>query len=128
MGKRNDEVTQKIQDIVIQAITFIKEESNGKIHVNIKDNIHFLTIPGGGDKDVKFIKGMALELKNDYPDQVKRIPDAKIACIEPSIEPKKFKFADMKKQDIRLQDLSEQEKLKEEQYNYLKNKKISEKS
>ena len=123
LNQRFDEsLTKKIVNIVINAINYIKEEHDGKVKVSLKDNLHILAIRGKGDYDIELIKGMALDMKEDYPDQVKHVKNARIACIEPSIEFKKFKFSDMKKQSIKLNNIAELEKLEEEQLNYIKAK------
>jgi len=117
-----DSLTKKIENIVLKAIDFIKEEHEGNVTVNLKDNLHILAIRGKTDYDIELIQGMAIDLKEDYPDQVKQVRNARIACIEPSIEFKKFKFSDMKKQSIKLNNIAELEKLNEEQLNYIKAK------
>ncbi|MHA1784123.1 MAG: thermosome subunit alpha [Candidatus Helarchaeota archaeon] len=118
----NEKLTSKIEKIIIQAINYIKEESDGQIKVNLKDNIHILGIIGKGNEDIELIQGMAIELKSDEPGEITKVNDARIACIEPSIEPRKFKFADSKKQSIKVNSLSEHEKINKEQINYLKSK------
>ena len=120
--KYNELLIEKIENIIIKTINFIKEEKDGKTKVNLKDNVHILAIQGRGDNDIELIEGMAIELKSDDPDEIKNVKNARIACIEPSIEPKKFKFSDMKKQSIKLQSLKEYERISIEQMNYLKSK------
>ncbi|NHI91460.1 MAG: hypothetical protein EAX96_03085 [Candidatus Lokiarchaeota archaeon] len=118
--KFDRDLTKKIEDIVIKTIDFIKEDHDDHVKINVKDNVHILAIQGRGDSDIELIDGMVIDLKSDDPDEIKQVKNAKIACIEPSIEPKKFKFSDMKKQSLKLKSLKEYEQVLSEQIKYLK--------
>ncbi|MBD3227353.1 MAG: thermosome subunit [Candidatus Lokiarchaeota archaeon] len=90
-GKNED----YISDLIIDAIHHVREIKDGKDHINTK-NIYILAKKGGNIPDSKLIKGMVIDKEVISESMPKRIENAKIAMIEPSLEHKKVHKFDPK--------------------------------
>lgn len=78
-------------DIALKAVNQISEVEDGNIKVNLK-KIAILAKQGGSILESELINGMAIEKEVSREDMPKRIVNAKIAIIGPSIESKKTKL------------------------------------
>ncbi|NVM30410.1 MAG: thermosome subunit [Candidatus Helarchaeota archaeon] len=77
--------------LAIKAINQISEIENGKIRVNLK-KIAILAKQGGSLLESQLIDGMAIDKEVSREDMPKKVQDAKIAIVGPSIESKKTKL------------------------------------
>lgn len=74
--------------IALQAVRQVSEMEDGRIKVNVK-KIAILAKPGESIHESQLIKGMAIEKEVCREDMPKKVANAKIAIIGPSIEAKK---------------------------------------
>ncbi|MHA1270530.1 MAG: thermosome subunit beta [Candidatus Helarchaeota archaeon] len=88
-SKFQRENEEYLSNLVIKAVKSVMiKTSDGKNRVNIK-NIFSLMIRGGSIKDSKLINGMIIDKEVISESMPKRIQNAVIAMIEPSLEHKK---------------------------------------
>ncbi|MHA1376949.1 MAG: thermosome subunit beta [Candidatus Helarchaeota archaeon] len=91
-GKIPPELEEHFANIVLDTVKFIMEEKNETQVVDIKNNVNIVTIHGASLSDTELIRGMAIKKDLASPGMVKRIENAKIAVLEPSLELKKTKI------------------------------------
>jgi thermosome len=77
-------------DIALKAVRQVSEMEEGRIKVNVK-KIAILAKPGESIHESQLINGMAIEKEVCREDMPKKVTNAKIAIIGPSIESKKPK-------------------------------------
>ena len=87
-SKLQGENEEYISDLITEAINYVIEERETKNFINLK-NIFILAKKGGEISDSKLIKGMIIDKEVILDSMPKRITDAKIALVEPSLEFKK---------------------------------------
>lgn len=92
-GKIPNELEEKFANIALDTVKFVMEEKENRKIVNIKNNVNIVTIHGASLSETELIKGMAIKKDLASPGMVKRIENAKIAILEPSLELKKTKIA-----------------------------------
>ncbi|MHA1789595.1 MAG: thermosome subunit beta, partial [Candidatus Helarchaeota archaeon] len=78
-----------LADLVVDAVmTVLEKDHKGDHFVNLK-NIFVLAIKGGNIRDSRLVRGMVIDKEILSGLMPKRIENAKIAMVEPSLEPKK---------------------------------------
>ncbi|NVM01464.1 MAG: thermosome subunit [Candidatus Helarchaeota archaeon] len=112
------ELEQKFAEFALQTIKYIIEQKNGENIIDIKNNVNMITIHGGSIVETELIKGMAIKKDFVSPLMPKRIENAKIAVLEPSLELKTTKI----KAKIRTKGLKQLKAFRDEDYNLLKEK------
>ncbi len=110
------ELEQKFAEFALQTIKYILEQKNGKKIIDIKNNVNIITIHGGSIVETELIKGMAIKKDFVSPLMPKRIENAKVAVLEPSLELKTTKI----KAKIRTKGLKQLKAFRDEDYNLLK--------
>ena len=77
-----------LADIVVDAVTSVAEEVDGKTFVDL-DNIQIQKKQGGAITDTKIIKGIILDKERVHEDMPKAVKNAKIALVNSAFEVKK---------------------------------------
>jgi len=112
------ELEQKFAQFALQTIKYILEKKDGENFIDIKNNVNIITIHGGSIVETELIKGMAIKKELVSPLMPKRIENAKIAVLEPSLELK----TTVLKAKIRTKGLKQLKAFTDEDYNLLKEK------
>lgn len=86
-GKSGYGYTQKLADLVVDAVIQIAEERDGKIYVNT-ENIKREKKQGGSSEDTELIKGIVVDKEVVHPAMPKQVKDAKIALLDAALEVK----------------------------------------
>ncbi len=121
-GRFGPKVEEKLASIALQAIRYISEEKDGQLRIDVKNNINIVAVRGKSLSESEVIDGMAIVKELVSPELPKRIVDARIALIEPSIEHKLFKIADSKNVHLKMTGIAEQRQFRDEEYRILKEK------
>jgi len=77
-----------LADVVVDSVTHIAEEIDGKTAIDL-DNIQIQKQQGGGIQDTSIFKGIILEKERVHEGMPKHIKNAKIALINAALEVKK---------------------------------------
>ncbi|HID25408.1 MAG TPA: thermosome subunit, partial [Thermoplasmata archaeon] len=77
-----------IADIVVDAVTSVAEEIDGKTFVDL-DNIQIQKQQGGSIEDTEIVKGVILDKERVHEGMPKRVKNAKIALVNAAFEVKK---------------------------------------
>ena len=77
-----------LADVVVDAVTSVAEEVDGKTFVDL-DNIQIQKQQGGGIEDTQIVKGIILDKERVHEGMPKRVKDAKIALVNSAFEVKK---------------------------------------
>ena len=75
-------------DLVVDAVSTVVEEDNGKFDVDLK-NIQVVKKTGGSMEDTKLVKGIIIDKEPVHPNMPKKIENAKIALLDAPFEIKK---------------------------------------
>ena len=86
-GKSGYGYSEKLAEMVVEAIKLIAEEENGKVIVDT-DNIKREKKHGGSSSDTELVKGIVIDKEVVHPGMPKRVKDAKIALIDTALEVK----------------------------------------
>lgn len=113
-----DEIENKFANIAIQTIKYILEENDDKKIIDIKNNVNIVTIHGESLLETELITGMAIKKEIAYPAMPKRIENARIAVLEPSLELKTTQI----KGKIHTESLKKLKEFRDEDFNLLKEK------
>ncbi|MFW6121694.1 MAG: thermosome subunit beta [Petrotogales bacterium] len=87
-GKGASFVRELLADIVVDSVTSVAEETNGKTFVDM-DNIQVQKKQGGRMEDTEIIKGIILDKERVHEEMPKIVKNAKIALINAALEVKK---------------------------------------
>ncbi|MHA1300660.1 MAG: thermosome subunit beta [Candidatus Helarchaeota archaeon] len=118
-GKIPPELTDKFAKIALNTVKYVMEEKDGKKLVDIKNNVNIISIHGASLSETELIKGMAIKKELANPQMEKRIENAKIAVLEPSLELKKTK---LKAKILPGGSLKKLKAFRDEDFNLLKEK------
>jgi len=77
-----------LANVVVDAVTSVAEENNGKITVDM-DNIQIQKQKGGSIDDTEIVKGIILDKERVHEGMPKQVKNAKIALVNAAIEVKK---------------------------------------
>jgi thermosome len=80
-----------LSKLAVDAVLAVKEERDGKFHVDI-DDVKVEKKPGGSILDTKLVKGIVLDKEVVHSGMPKRVKDAKIALINAALEIEKTEF------------------------------------
>lgn len=86
-GKSAEKASQKLADLVVEAIKIVAEERDGKIVID-KDNIKRVKKYGASSEETELIKGIVIDKEVVHPGMPKVIKDAKIALLDTALEVK----------------------------------------
>lgn len=84
-GKNADVAKEYLADLVVEAITDIAEDVDGKVVVDT-DQIKIEKRVGAGVEDTELIQGIVIDKDRVHPSMPKRIRGAKIALIDAPVE------------------------------------------
>jgi thermosome len=86
-GKSGYGNLDKVADLVVEAVTMVAEEKNGKIVIDT-ENIKREKKQGGSSEDTELIKGVIIDKEVVHPGMPKIVKDAKIALVDAALEVK----------------------------------------
>ena len=87
-SKGSMESKEQLADVIVDAITDIKEEVNGKIRCDL-DNIQIQKQHGSTIESTKLVKGIIIDKEPIHEQMPKQVKNAKIALINQAFEVKK---------------------------------------
>jgi thermosome len=77
-----------LSNVVVDAVTSVAEENNGKITVDM-DNIQIQKQKGGSIEETEIVKGIILDKERVHEGMPKQVKNAKIALVNAALEVKK---------------------------------------
>ena len=86
-GKSVEKASDKLADLVVNAIKMIAEEKDGKIVID-KENIKRIKKHGASSEETQLVKGIIIDKEVVHPGMPKLIKDAKIALLDTALEVK----------------------------------------
>ncbi|MEM4397794.1 MAG: TCP-1/cpn60 chaperonin family protein, partial [Candidatus Woesearchaeota archaeon] len=86
-GKSGYGNLDKVADLVVEAVTMVAEEKNGKIVIDT-ENIKREKKQGGSSEDTELIKGIIIDKEVVHPGMPKQVKEAKIALVDAALEVK----------------------------------------
>ena len=86
-GKSAERASEKLADIVVEAVLTVAEEKDGKIVIDT-DNIKREKRHGASVEETELIKGIVIDKEVVHPGMPKVVKDAKIALIDTALEVK----------------------------------------
>jgi len=86
-GKSAEMAREKLAKLLVEAVTQVTEEKNGKRSIDL-DNIKIEKRTGGGIDDTELIHGIVIDKERVHSDMPKVVKNAKILLIDTAIEVK----------------------------------------
>ncbi len=86
-GKAVERASEKLAEIVVNAVVTVAETKNGKVEVD-KDNIKREKKHGGSSDDTELVRGIVIDKEVVHPAMPKEVADAKIALLDVALEVK----------------------------------------
>jgi len=86
-GKSGYGNLDKVADLVVEAVTMVAEEKNGKTKIDT-ENIKREKKQGGSSEDTELIKGVIIDKEVVHPGMPKTVKNAKIALVDAALEVK----------------------------------------
>ena len=84
-GKSGYGTLDKVADLVVEAVTMVAEEKDGKVIVD-RESIKREKKQGGSSEDTELIKGVIIDKEVVHPAMPKVVKDAKIALVDAALE------------------------------------------
>jgi thermosome len=86
-GKSGYGNLDKVADLVVEAVTMVAEEKNGKVVIDT-ENIKREKKQGGSSEDTELIKGVIIDKEVVHPGMPKTVKEARIALVDAALEVK----------------------------------------
>ncbi|MCS7135114.1 MAG: TCP-1/cpn60 chaperonin family protein [Candidatus Aenigmarchaeota archaeon] len=86
-GKSGYGNLDKVGDLIVEAVTMVAEEKNGKIVID-RESIKREKKQGGSSEDTELIKGVIIDKEVVHPGMPKLVKEAKIALVDAALEVK----------------------------------------
>ena len=86
-GKSVEKASDKLADLVVNAIKMVAEEKDGKILID-KENIKRIKKHGASSEETQLVRGIIIDKEVVHPGMPKLIKDAKIALLDTALEVK----------------------------------------
>ncbi len=86
-GKSVEKASDKLADLVVNAIKMVAEEKDGKIVID-KENIKRIKKHGASSEETQLVRGIIIDKEVVHPGMPKLIKDAKIALLDTALEVK----------------------------------------
>ncbi|MEM2174711.1 MAG: thermosome subunit beta, partial [Candidatus Micrarchaeia archaeon] len=86
-GKSGYGNLDKVGDLVVEAVTLVAEEKNGKIVID-RESIKREKKQGGSSEDTELIRGVIIDKEVVHPGMPKSVKEAKIALVDAALEVK----------------------------------------
>jgi len=86
-GKSGYGTLDKVADLVVEAVTMVAEEKDGKVVID-RESIKREKKQGGSSEDTELIKGVIIDKEVVHPAMPKVVKDAKIALVDAALEVK----------------------------------------
>jgi thermosome len=84
-GKSGYGTLDKVADLVVEAVTMVAEEKDGKVIID-RESIKREKKQGGSSEDTELIKGVIIDKEVVHPAMPKVVKDAKIALVDAALE------------------------------------------